>query len=186
MSMAGKILAVFNVLAALVAFIYFLPTDWGTRQSWAYSYYRHELILDGLPLDKEQKDTEGYLLVDKMSDTTKKQIFQSAGSPVNTQMEEIDRVRGVVEGAGDERKQEILANLARTGQERDDFRAKLPENATALIFRLESLLSIDLPQVEPTRFDASTAPVEARNFLRSILNVLSCGGSVRVRLKIQP
>lgn len=136
MSMAGKILAVFNILAALAAFIYFLPTDWGTRQSWAYSYYRHELVLDGLPLDKEQKDTEGYLLVDKLSENTKRQIFQSAGgNPVNTQMDEIERVRRDVEGAEDARKQEILANMARTGQERDDFRAKLPEDATTLIFK---------------------------------------------------
>jgi hypothetical protein len=117
MSIAGKILAVFNVLAALAAFIYFLPTAWGTRQSWAYAYYRHDLVLDGLPLDKDEKDTEGYLLVDKMSDTTRRQVFQNAGSPVNTQMDEINQVKGNM----DEGKAlEVLKAMARTGPERDE------------------------------------------------------------------
>jgi len=117
MSIAGKILAVFNVLAALAAFIYFLPTAWGTRQSWAYASYRHDLVLDGLPLDKDEKDTEGYLLVDKMSETTRKQVFQNAGSPVNTQMDEINQVKGNM----DEGKAlEVLKAMARTGPERDE------------------------------------------------------------------
>lgn len=117
MSIAGKILAVFNVLAALAAFIYFLPTDWGTRQSWAYSYFRHELILDGLPLDKDQKDNEGYLLVDKLSENTQKQIFQGAGTPVSTQMAEVDNVRGAMD---EDQALEMLKNMARTGPERDE------------------------------------------------------------------
>jgi hypothetical protein len=117
MSIAGKVLAVFNVLAALAAFIYFLPTAWGTRQSWAYAYYRHELVLDGLPLDKEEKDTEGRALVDKMSDTTRRQLFQTAGTPVDTQTAEIDRIRGTMEEA---KALEVLKNMARTGAERDE------------------------------------------------------------------
>ena len=133
MSIAGKILAVFNVLAALAAFIYFLPTAWGTRQSWAYAYYRHELILDGLPLDKDEKDTEGSALVDKMSDTTKRQLFQSAGSPVSTQMEEIERVRNELRSAEPARLTEILANMARTGPEREE--AKANEDPLTAIFQ---------------------------------------------------
>ncbi len=132
MSIAGKILAVFNVLAALAAFIYFLPTDWGTRQSWAYSYYRHELILDGLPLDNDEKDNEGYVLANKVSENTKKQIFQGAGTPVTTQMEEIELVKGRLDDAS---VQEILANMARTGPERDEIRSKLPDGAKDLIFK---------------------------------------------------
>jgi hypothetical protein len=133
MSIAGKVLAVFNVLAALAAFIYFLPTAWGTRQSWAYAYYRHELILDGLPLDKDEKDTEGSALVDKMSDTTKRQLFQSAGSPVSTQMEEIERVRNELRSAEPARLTEILANMARTGPEREE--AKANEDPLTAIFQ---------------------------------------------------
>jgi len=134
MSIAGKILAVFNVLAALAAFIYFLPTAWGTRQSWAYAFYRHDLVLDGLPLDKDEKDTEGYLLVDKMSDTTRKQVFQNAGTPVNTQMDEIDKVRNDLQQAQPARLAEILANMARSGPERDDVKAKPPEDPIKAIF----------------------------------------------------
>jgi hypothetical protein len=133
MSIAGKILAVFNVLAALAAFIYFLPTAWGTRQSWAYAYYRHELILDGLPLDKDEKDTEGHALVDKMSDTTRRQLFQSAGTPVSTQMEEIERVRNELRNADPARLTEISANMARTGPEREE--AKANEDPLTAIFQ---------------------------------------------------
>jgi hypothetical protein len=132
MSIAGKILAVFNVLAALAAFIYFLPTSWGTRHSWAYAYYRHDLVLDGLPLDKDEKDTEGYLLVDKMSETTRRQVFQSAGTPVNTQMDEIEGVRSGLRSAAAARLTEILANMARTGPEREE--AKANEDPLKAIF----------------------------------------------------
>lgn len=134
MSIAGKILAVFNVLAALAAFIYFLPTAWGTRQSWAYASYRHELVLDGLPLDKDEKDTEGYLLVDKMSETTRRQVFQNAGTPVSTQIEEIDKVRNELQQAQPDRLTEILANMARSGPERDEVKAKPPEDPIKAIF----------------------------------------------------
>ena len=118
MSTLGKVLAVFNMIMALAAFFYFFPTDWGTRQSWAYSYYRHELVLDGLPLDDQEKDTEGHLQKDKLSEETKKQVFQGAGSPVSTQMEEIDNVRSECNGLQNSdpaRLMEILSTMARTG-----------------------------------------------------------------------
>ncbi len=107
MSTLGKVLAVFNILIALAAFFYFFPTDWGTRQSWAYSYYRHELVLDGLPLDDQAKDTEGHLQKDKLSETTLKQMFQGAVNPVSTQMAEIKNERDRLQGANPDRLKEI-------------------------------------------------------------------------------
>ena len=93
MSTWGKVLAVFNILMALAAFFYFFPTHWGTRHGWAYSYFRHELVLDGLPLNDQAKDTEGHVLKDKLSETTLKQMFQGAGEPVSTQMKEVEDLR---------------------------------------------------------------------------------------------
>jgi hypothetical protein len=138
MSTLGKVLAVFNILMALAAFFYFFPTDWGTRQSWAYSYFRHELVLDGLPLDDQEKDTEGHLQKDKISETTKKQIFQGLSNPVSTQKEEIDNVRRAMQNADPGRLKEILSLMARTGPERDEILAtdaqKLQPEAITRIF----------------------------------------------------
>src|SRR6266481_9212999 len=129
MSTLGKVLAVFNILMALAAFFYFFPTNWGTRQSWAYSYFRHELVLDRLPLDDQEKDTEGHLQKDKLSEETKKQVFQGAGSPVSTQMEEIENVRkkcNELQNNNPARLKEILSTMARTGAERDEILATDP------------------------------------------------------------
>jgi hypothetical protein len=129
MSTLGKVLAVFNILIVLAAFFYFFPTNWGTRQSWAYSYYRHELVLDGLPLDDQEKDTEGHLQKDKLSETTLKQMFQGAGETVSTQMKEIDDVRkkcNELQNNNPARLKEILSTMARTGAERDEILATDP------------------------------------------------------------
>jgi len=138
MSTLGKVLAVFNILIALAAFFYFFPTDWGTRQSWAYSYYRHELVLDGLPLDDQAKDTEGHLQKDKLSETTLKQMFQGAVNPVSTQMAEIKNERDRLQGANPDRLKEILSTMVRTGAERDEILAtdaqKLQPEAVTRIF----------------------------------------------------
>src|SRR5205823_4836166 len=137
MSTLGKVLAVFNILIVLAAFFYFFPTNWGTRQNWAYSYYRHELVLDGLPLDDQEKDTEGHLQKDKLSEETKKQIFPG-GTPVSTQMEEIKRVRDGLQNVPADRLKEILSTMARTGPERDEILAtdaqKLQPEAITRIF----------------------------------------------------
>jgi hypothetical protein len=121
MHVLGKVLAVFNVLMVILAFAYFLPVDWGTRKSWAHSYYRHELVLKGLPLNNEETDPDGRRLVDKMSENTKKQIFQGAGKDVATQMEEIKNVRSELEGKDEAQLKGILSNMARTGAERDEI-----------------------------------------------------------------
>jgi hypothetical protein len=101
---------------ALAAFFYFFPTGWGTRQSWAHSDFRHELVLDGLPVNDEVKDTEGHVVKDKISDADLKQIFPG-GNPVRTQTEEVNRVRGSVDA---DRALEMLKTMARTGSERDE------------------------------------------------------------------
>src|SRR5207249_3223492 len=119
MSTLGKVLAVFNLLMILAAFFYFFPTGWGTRQSWAHSYFRHELVLDGLPLDDQEKDTEGHIQKDKLSEAELKQMFQGAGAPVSTQKKEVEDVRQSLQNADPARLKEILSLVVRTEAERD-------------------------------------------------------------------
>ncbi len=141
MSTLGKVLAVFNVLMALAIFFYFFPTHWGIRQGWAYSYFRHELVLDGLPLNDQAKDTEGHLLKDKLSETTLKQMFQGAGEPVSTQMQEVEGVRSDLNKLQNEnpaRLTEILSNMARTGGEREEILAKKPADVAAIFEEVDN------------------------------------------------
>jgi len=137
MSTLGKVLAVFNILMALAAFFYFFPTHWGTRHGWAYSYFRHELVLDGLPLNDQAKDTEGHVLKDKLSETTLKQMFQGAGEPVSTQMQEVENLRSEFQ-RDPARVPEILSNMARTGAERDEIRAQKPDNVAAIFEEVDN------------------------------------------------
>jgi hypothetical protein len=138
MSTLGKVLAVFNLLIILAAFFYFFPTDWGTRQSWAHSYFRHGLVLDGLPLDDQEKDTEGHIQKDKLSEAELKQMFQGAGTQVSTQMAEVKSVRDKLQGESADRLKEILSTTVRTAAERDEILAtpagKLQPEAITRIF----------------------------------------------------
>jgi hypothetical protein len=134
MSMLGKVLAVFNVLAALL-FLYILGSDYGQQQSWAYADFRHELVLTGLPVDSEDKDEEGILLVDKISDSTAQQMFQGVGGePKKTLRQEVDRVKAKVtsdlaslenEKQKRDKLKQILGPMASTGSERDALLKKI-------------------------------------------------------------
>jgi hypothetical protein len=141
MSLLGKILAVFNVLA-VVAFVFIVATDWGQRQIWSYAVYRQDLALDGLPLDAEARDPDGSLQVGRLSDATMQDLFKPAArdlpSPLTpedkTQVGEVKRVhaklRGRIEGTpNDDAKRKtlvrVLVPLARTGGERDALRQRI-------------------------------------------------------------
>src|SRR5262245_26825140 len=91
MSLLGKILAVLNVLAAIL-FVYLAALDYARRQHWTYAVYRHELRLGGLPVDKDQRDLQGDLMVNRLNAAALGEVL-GPGSPVTSQMEEIDRVR---------------------------------------------------------------------------------------------
>jgi hypothetical protein len=97
MSLLGKILAVLNVVAA-VAFVVVAGLDWGQRHRWEYAVFRHDLLVDGLPIDKDEKDpTDQAPRVNKLSDETLTGIFKSAGGkPIKTQVEEVQALRDSV------------------------------------------------------------------------------------------
>jgi hypothetical protein len=58
MSLFGKILAVLNIAAA-GAFLYLAAMDYGTRQAWAYANFRFDVAIQGMPVDKEDRDDKG-------------------------------------------------------------------------------------------------------------------------------
>jgi hypothetical protein len=98
MSLLGKILAILCAFAA-IGFIYMAISDYGKRQQWSYAVFRHDLAIDGLPLDESQLDLDGKSIAKNLNQATLTDMFQSGGgSPVSTQLAEVNRVKGVING----------------------------------------------------------------------------------------
>ncbi len=96
MTWLGKTLAVLNIVAAL-AFVYLAFQDYATREAWAYANYVHDVAVNGLPLDDKATDDRESPLKYRLANDTKKEWFGSNGGPVATQVEEVNRVKGLVD-----------------------------------------------------------------------------------------
>jgi hypothetical protein len=92
MSLLGKILAVVNILAA-VGFIYLAASDYGKRSQWSFAVFLHDRAIYGLPLDDNEKDVDDRPLVKDLSQSTLAEMFQGVGSPVSTQLKELESVQ---------------------------------------------------------------------------------------------
>lgn len=98
MSLWGKIFAVLNIVAA-VGFVVVAGMDWGQRQRWAYSVFRHDLFVKGLPIDAQERDADGSPRVDRLTPATLNAILPSGTGPqVTTQQDEVKRLRQLIEG----------------------------------------------------------------------------------------
>ena len=138
MSILGKILILFNLLAATI-FVYVATVDWAARYKWAYAVYRQDLTLDGLPLDAKREDPfYNEPLVDKLSDNTLQAMFGSFGTPVRTQMEEVERLQKRVneelaaipdEAAKRKKWSEMFSALANNGADLDAIRKRADDKA---------------------------------------------------------
>jgi hypothetical protein len=139
MSIFGKILIFFYLLAVTV-FLYVAAVDWAARYKWAYAVYRQELTLNGLPLDVKHED-EFYNEpeVDKLTDNTLQSIFTGFGSPVRTQMEEVERLHKRIneelaalssEDAKRKKYAELFAPLANNAAELDAIRKRAEDKGT--------------------------------------------------------
>jgi hypothetical protein len=129
MATLGKVLAVFNVLAA-IGFLVVAGMDYNKRQSWAYSHFLHQLAVSGLPLDKDD-DTgrlPGRTISDQFGKDATKALFGTAEGP-KTQGEEVGatiaKFKEVVNAAADLNAKRdavavhLLPELGRA-EERDD------------------------------------------------------------------
>lgn len=135
MTILGKLLAILNVLAAGV-FVYLVAIDWASRQTWSYAVFRHDLVLEGLPLDESVRDPFDNLpVVYKLSDNTLQKIFQPVGGqPVRTQTEEVKRIHDLLraqidaQGNDDAKRKKLeglLPPLGRTVGERVVLRQRI-------------------------------------------------------------
>ena len=101
MSSLGKILAVLNVLAA-IGFLAVAGLDWGKKQVWADAFQQRELLLNGLPVDANDKDKEGRPRADDLRKSVVNELFQKAGgNPVRTQDDEVKKVKDRVQAQVD-------------------------------------------------------------------------------------
>jgi len=135
MSTFGKILAFLNILGALALGALSLM-EYSRRQAWAYSLFRHDLVLNGLPLDDKQQDPRGNLVADLIGEETKKDLFSSVGgNPVTTQVAEVERLHkqlaDKIQGTPDKKQQivlysRILLNLVESNLERERLMACRP------------------------------------------------------------
>ncbi len=88
MSTLGKVLAVFNVLAAIL-FLVVAGKDYNSRQSWAYAHFKAQLAVNGLPLDAKDDGWRlpGRTVSDSFGKTARTELF-GAGGPA-TQEDEV-------------------------------------------------------------------------------------------------
>ncbi|HEY1378544.1 MAG TPA: hypothetical protein VGF55_17220 [Gemmataceae bacterium] len=89
MATLGKVLAVFNVLAA-IAFLFVAAKDYNSRQSWAYSHFRHQLAVYGLPLDAKDDAWRlpGRTISEQFGKSARAELFPGGSGPA-TQEEEV-------------------------------------------------------------------------------------------------
>jgi len=98
MSLLGKILALLNMLGA-VGLVCVAMLDYGKRQTWAFSYFRHELTLNGLPVDDKEHDAQNKPIVDRLGEDLPREMFKDVGNnPVSTQTQEVQRIQQLIDG----------------------------------------------------------------------------------------
>jgi hypothetical protein len=94
MSTLGKVLTVFNVLAA-IGFLVLAAADYNARQNWAYSVFRHELAINGLPLDdKDDSWRPGVPIVRDVNDRAVRDLFGDPNGP-RTQLAAVESAKAV-------------------------------------------------------------------------------------------
>jgi len=129
MSTFGKILAVFNVLAA-IGFFVLAGMDYNARHAWSYSHFRHQVAIHGLPVTDSDDDWRlpGRTIADDLSDKTLKDLFGAGGLEVRTQAAAVQQIQTQIEGeidaaANDQARKQVIAKylipIAKTGEERD-------------------------------------------------------------------
>lgn len=185
MSLLGKILLFLNVLAAL-GFFLMAGMDWGKRYAWAEAVVEHQLVIDGVPLDDQEKDREGNPRVKDLREKALQQLFQQAGgSPAKTQVDEARRVKDALLKRVDDpavkpidttlpatpggKLAEVLMHFTQSMKERDEYRrlAADDKKADEMRSKVEGLFN--------AANDAARPPEERRGL---IAHLLCCSADV--------
>jgi hypothetical protein len=133
--MLGKVLACLNILVTLLLGV-LIALDYGKRQSWAYSVFRHDLAIQGMPLNKEELGPDGKPLVNDLGKQTQQDIFGQVGGPPAggpTQVDEVaaveQKVQAKIQEAGEDKVKQLaasarfLAPLAISNAQREEYLA---------------------------------------------------------------
>jgi hypothetical protein len=188
MSLAGRIFAILNIAAA-TGFLLMAWFAWAQRERWSYEVYRHDLLVEGLPIDAKEDDRDGTPRVDRLSDKTLAAIEPSGtGTPVKTQQDEVKRVKTEIEtkkiasndvpGTKSQKLAQYLRPLARTGRERDDLTQKMttpppPDKEEALAAELQKQFDKEFEGVNETGADGKHSPQQRKD---SAARLLLCLG----------
>ncbi len=95
MSLLGKILAFLNILG-VGGFFYLATLTMAKHKAWQQANFRHDLIINGLPLNDNETDKQGLLITDELTDSILQELFPQ-GQRVKTQIEEVRRVQELVQ-----------------------------------------------------------------------------------------
>jgi hypothetical protein len=96
MTLLGRILAILNVVAAVIFFA-LLAMDYGQRQAWSFAIFRLDLQLQGFPLETDNLDPSvphERVLSQHLDEQTLKLAFSGVGEPVKTLEEEVQKLQG--------------------------------------------------------------------------------------------
>jgi hypothetical protein len=173
MSLFGKILAFFNVLAA-IAFLALAGMDYNKRNSWSYSHFRHQVAIHGLPVtdNDDAWRLPGRSIASDLTPKALKDIFASAGArEVKTQVLAVkqiqEQINQEISGAADNLAKKLviakyLFPLAKTGDERELYQqfARDPNKpAETLQQQLNGLMDLAVSETDQT---GATRDLEAR------------------------
>jgi hypothetical protein len=150
MSWIGKSLAIVNIVAA-IGLTVVIWADYTHRQAWAYANFVHDVAVNGLPLDETDRDAQGYALNFDLAAETKKDWF--GDKPVSTQLEEVNRVKGVVDAK--------VKAAAGDAAQQDALYARILTPFAQEIGRREDLLSVQAYFATPQAADALKARLKA-------------------------
>ena len=175
MSTLGKVLAVLNVLAA-IGFLVVAGMDYNKRQSWAYSHFRHQLAVYGLPVDRDD-DTwrlPGRTISNDLSKRTLDDLFSPGGDAVQTQVEAVEHINSQILGGAADKADDQAKKIYFAGYlvplalwaERSGERAVV---ATHTVNLQEQLADRDLPSVAGiTHKPLAVALLKGRNHYISL------------------
>lgn len=147
MSLLGKILLVFNMLGA-GGLGYMAILGYNARVTWTQAVFRHDLMIDGLPLSDEDSDPRGNPFAEDLTTDLLKDVFNNAGQPVKTQVAEVKRVQDLLES-------KINALPSPGPQAAEYARVLLPFASTNL--QRDVLLAVRTHLVDPKSADALKA-----------------------------
>lgn len=132
MTTLGKVLLVLNLLA-VAAFIGVAARNHEIREAWAFSGFRHDLVVTGLPLT-EAENRDLYRVLGPLDGPILVNLFQGIeGGPVRTQVDEVkrlqeqfrDELKDLEEAKQRERLAFWLSILARSSAERELVRPRV-------------------------------------------------------------